>query len=57
MQLTILQDIYNGKKVKVASAREQVTLISKHDTVLIVQGKDTFSVHKSLTDYDKRSKK
>lgn len=55
MQLTIMRDIYNGKRKLVATAGEIVTLISIHDTILIVQGKDTFSVHKELTDYDKRS--
>lgn len=51
MQLTILRDIYNGKRKLVATAGEIVTLISIHDTILIVQGKDTFSVHKDLTNF------
>lgn len=51
MQITILRDIYNGKRKLVAEEGEIVTLISIHDTILIVQGKYTFSVHQDLTNF------
>lgn len=49
-KVRILQDIKGGKGKTYAKKYEVVMVISQHDNVLIVEGKERFSVHIDKTE-------
>lgn len=58
MLITITQTItrtLNKKPITYAKKGEKVELISVHGDVLIVQGKERFSVRIELTDYERHT--
>jgi hypothetical protein len=53
-KIRLLQDVRSNNKTYYGSAGEEVELISEqHGNTLLVRGKDTFPVHRDLTDIDR----